>query len=76
MSKADEIRRMKLDYNKLLERNKKAEQMFNSRPVEWCLKYQYLFNEVCNDLSNTIYGLEKLMGQKMTTDEKLNGFKL
>ena len=76
MSKSDEIRKMKQDYNNLLERNKKAEQMFNSKPVEWCLKYQYLFNEVCNDLSNTIYGLEKLMGQKMTTYEKLNGFKL
>lgn len=76
MIKADEIRKMKLDYNKLLERNKKAEQMFNSRPVEWCLKYLYLFNEVCNDLSNTIYGIEKATGQHMTTYEKLNGFKL
>ena len=50
--------------------------MFNSKPVDGCLKYLYLFNEVCNDLSNTIYGIEKATGQHMTTYEKLNGFKV
>lgn len=76
MSKADEIRKMKLDYNKLLERNKKAEEMFNSKPVEWCEKYQYLFNEVTKMLSEKAAIIEAATEQCMTTYEKLNGFKL
>lgn len=67
---------LKQRYNKCLKRNRGAEEYFETHTVEECLKYLNLFNQVTNELSNLITQIEATMGKKMTTYEKLNGFKL
>lgn len=72
----DRLPALKKKYNKYLNRNKNAEEYFKTHTVEECLKNLNLFNSVMKELSNLTIQIETVMGKKMTTYEKLNGFKL
>ena len=67
---------LKQKYNYNLNRNRNAEEYFKTHTVAECEKYLKLFNEVTNELSILIVKIEATMGKKMTTYEKVNGFKL
>lgn len=67
---------LKQKYNYNLNRNRNAEKYFKTHTVQECLKYLNLFNQITNELSNLIIHIEAVMGKKMTTYEKLNGFEL
>ena len=67
---------LKQRYNACLIRNRNAEEYFKTHTVAECEKYQKLFNQVTSELSNSIIQIETTMGKKMTTYEKLNGFKI
>ena len=83
-----ELVELKKNYNKCLERNKKAEEYLMKHTFEECEAKKKnrntgkvysaftLFDEVTADLSKLILEIEKNMGQKMTRYEILNGFKL
>lgn len=79
----DELSALKYQYNKALKRNEKAEKYFKDHTVEECLSKKYkngtpleIFNEVVRELSALIVQIETKMEKKMTSYEKLNGFKL
>lgn len=67
---------LKQKYNYSLNRNRNAEEYFKNHTVAECEKYLKLFNNVTQEISNLIIQIEATMGKKMTTYEKLNGFKL
>lgn len=67
---------LKQKYNYNLNRNRKAEEYFKTHTVKECEKHLDLFNKVTNELSNIITKIESITGEKMTTYERLNGFKL
>lgn len=80
---SDNLSALKFQYNKALERNKKAEEYFKSHTVDECLNKKYkdgtpieIFNKVVQDLSGLIIEIEADMGKKITSYERLNGFKL
>lgn len=74
--KDDLLVTLKRRYNKCLNRNRNAEEYFKTHKVEECLKYLNLFNQVTKELSTLIVQIGAVMGKKLTTYEKLNGFKL
>ena len=70
----NELLALKHKYNKLLERNKKAEEYFKIHTVKECEKYLELFNEVTRDLSITIKEFKYVYGLELTDHEILYGF--
>lgn len=72
----DQLMELKKQYNKKLERNKKAEEYFTQHNVEECMKQLGLFNVVVQELSNLIKEIESMTYRKMTDTEILNGFEI
>lgn len=72
----DQLMELKKEYNKKLERNKKAEEYFTQHNVEECMKQLGLFNVVVQELSNLIKEIESMTYRKMTDTEILNGFEV
>lgn len=66
---------LKKQYNQTLKRNKNAEEFFTTKPVEECMKYLDLFNQVTIKLSTLRDEIERLLQRKMTKEEILEGFK-
>lgn len=69
-----DLDQLKRHYNKLLIRNKKAEEFFRTRSVSECMKYLDLFNDVTRQLSGTIFFIELLTGEELSHEQKINGF--
>lgn len=65
---------LKVKYNELLERNKKAEAFFKTKSISECMKYLELFNDVTRQLSGIIFFLEFLTGEELSHEQKINGF--
>jgi hypothetical protein len=66
----DKIAALKRQYNNTLERNKKAEEYFQTHTIEECLNKKFkngtaldIFNQVVIDLSNLIIKIEDIMGK-------------
>ena len=72
----DQLTKLKQEYNKKLERNKKAEEYFIQHNVEECMQQLGLFNVVVQELSNLIKQIETRTYRKMTQQEILNGFEV
>lgn len=70
-----ELDALKEQYNKTIDRNKNAEKFFTTKPVEECMKYLNLFNQVTVKLSTLRNEIEPLLKRKMTKEEILEGFK-
>lgn len=66
---------LKKEYNRLLKRNKNAEEFFKTKSIAECLKYLNLFNEVTQELGRLIFIIEYITGEELDYDVKLNGFK-
>lgn len=62
-------------YNKLIIRNKNAEEYFKNRTVEECLQALELFNDITVQLSRLRKEIEPLLNREMTEEEIFNGFK-
>lgn len=69
-----DLHQLKDQYNKLLIRNKKAEEFFRTRSVSECIKYLDLFNDVTRQLSGIIFFIEFLTGEELSQEQKINGF--
>ncbi|AVK48947.1 hypothetical protein AXY43_13440 [Clostridium sp. MF28] len=65
---------LKVKYNELLERNKKAEVFFKANSISECIKYLDLFNDVTRQLSGIIFFIEFLSGEELSYEQKINGF--
>lgn len=71
----DQLEKLKKEYNKKLERNKKAEEYFKTHTVEQCIKYLDLFNTVTSELGELIKEYKQLTGKSMSKEQILNGFR-
>lgn len=69
-----DLDQLKRHYNKLLIRDKKAEEFFRARSVIECMKYLDLFNDVTRQLSGIIFFIEFLTGEELSHEQKINGF--
>lgn len=65
---------LKKEYNYWLIRNNNAENFFNSKPIEECMKHMKLFNEITIKLSKLRNELEIELNRRMSEKEILNGF--
>lgn len=74
MTLNDNLTNLKKRYNAALERNAKAEHYFKTKSVSECMKFLDLFNEVIRELSELIYEIERIIGDKLTYEVKINGF--
>lgn len=66
---------LKKEYNRMLKRNKNAEEFFKTKSVTECLKYLNLFNEVTQELGRLIFIIEYITGEELDYEVKINGFK-
>ena len=66
---------LKKEYNRMLKRNKNAEEFFKTKSIAECLKYLNLFNEVTQELGRLIFIIEYIIGEELDYDVKINGFK-
>lgn len=71
----DQLEKLKKEYNKKLERNKKAEEYFKTHTVDQCIKYLDLFNAVTSELGELIKEYKQLTGKSMSKEKILNGFR-
>ena len=71
----DKLEKLKKEYNKKLERNKKAEEYFKTHTVDQCIKYLDLFNTVTSELGEVIKEYKQLTGKSMSKEQILNGFR-
>lgn len=71
----DKLEKLKKEYNKKLERNKKAEEYFKTHTVDQCIKYLDLFNTVTSELGELIKEYKQLTGKSMSKEQILNGFR-
>jgi hypothetical protein len=69
------INNIKLEYNNLLEREKKAEEFLNKANEKQREKWTPEFIKITKDLSSLIYKFKSAIGREMTQDEILNGFR-
>lgn len=65
---------LKSEYNKILEREKKAEKYLNKATDEQLKKWLPEFNKIVRDLSKLMYEYRELTGNEMTDTEILEGF--
>lgn len=66
---------LKKQYNRMLKRNKNAEEFFRTKSVAECLRYLNLFNEITQELSRIIFIVEYITGEEIDYYTKINGFK-
>lgn len=72
----DKLKELKEKYNKLLQREKKAEGYLNNATEEQQEKWLPEFIRITVDLSKMMWKYKELTGKEMTIDETLEGFKL
>ncbi len=65
---------LKKEYNRMLKRNKNAEEFFKTKNVAECLRYLNLFNEITRELSRLAFSIEYITGDELDYDVKINGF--
>ena len=65
---------LKKEYNRMLKRNKNAEEFFKTKSVAECLRYLNLFNEITIELSRLAFSIEYITGDELDYDVKINGF--
>ncbi len=71
-----ELKNLKIKYNKLLKREKNAENYLNNVASEKeAEKWTPLFMLITQKLSMMMIDFEKVTGREMTDDEISNGFK-
>lgn len=71
------LKELKIKYNKVLEREKKAEEYFNRTDVSGTEKEKWLpkLNDIIVELSRMMKEHKKLTGEEMSKQEVLEGFK-
>lgn len=65
---------LKIQYNKLISREKMAQQFFETATFEAVNKCIPKYNELVRQLSSLIILYEKLTGKEMTESEMFDGF--
>lgn len=65
---------LKVQYNKLIDREKKAQQFFEAAPSEAVDKWLTKYNQLVRQLSSLIILYEKLTGKEMSESEVFDGF--
>lgn len=68
------LTKLKEKYNKLIARNKKAEEYFDKAQAKDVIHYLPEFNSITIQLSHIIREYEALSGTEMTDKEVLEGF--
>lgn len=66
---------LKQQYNKVLEREKKAEEFFNKASSEDVDKWLPEYNKIICNLGTLALKIKKEYGKELTKDEYLEGFK-
>lgn len=69
-----DLKTLKENYNKVLEREKNAEKFLDAATQEQFKKWFPEFNKIIKELSGMMKEFEKITGRKMTRYEVLNGF--
>lgn len=70
----NEVDAIKIEYNSLLAREKKAEEYLNKATPEQLKKWLPEFEKIEIQLSRLIWKFAATAGREMTKDEILNGF--
>lgn len=74
LNKIQELNALKLQYNKLLQREKKAEAFLNTATEEQYVKWLPEYLKITKELSIMIMKYESLTGEKMSEEEMFKGF--
>ncbi|MDU1229898.1 MULTISPECIES: hypothetical protein [Clostridium] len=74
-SKTELIRYAKKEYNKRIERVKKAEEYFKNATIEEIEKNEGTLLLILRELSAIGNEIERLTGEKIDSDVEVNGFK-
>jgi hypothetical protein len=72
----DKLKELKINYNKLLQREKKAEGYLNKATDKQLESWLPEFIKITVDLSKMMWQFKDLAGREMTIEESLEGFKL
>ena len=72
----DKLTILKQNYNEKLKKNNDAEEYFKTHTAQECIKYINLFNLRTKEVSLAAMEIENYTGKKMTSYERINGFKL